>query len=199
MTTAISNFESRFSKPKNVPPQRIPFKVFYKKFVDPGDSMVAGIKYEFNNGIIEKTKSMKQNELFIIDNLVELFFNLGLKRTGILAQEIEVWTSETQMRKPDLAYFTKNQIHNAATKIYTTPEFVVEIISTFDPINVVTHKITEYFNAGVQVLWHIFPEQELVYVFTSPKNIVVCSGDDVCSAAPVLPTFEITANQIFTI
>jgi hypothetical protein len=71
------------------------------------------------------------------------------------------------------------------------------VISKNDLINVVNNKVLEYFKSGVKVLWHIFPEQRMVYVFTSPKHITVCFEDDICSAAPVLMDFEMSVNGIF--
>jgi Uma2 family endonuclease len=115
----------------------------------------------------------------------------------MLLQEVEVWTSATQWRKPDMAYFTQAQIRIAADKTNAIPEFVIEVISIFDPINVVTTKVIEYFKAGVKVLWHIFPEQKMVYVFHSAKHIEVFEAEELCSAAPVLPTFVLSVNDIF--
>ena len=174
-------------------PQHIPFEAFLKKY---GKGSI-GYKYEWNAGIVEKTTSMKQNELYIVNNLQERLYMLHLNKRGLLSQETEVWTSKTQWRKPDIAYFSKEQIQTSAANQNNIPPFVIEVISTFDPINIVTNKVIEYFKAGVEVVWHIFPEQQMVYIFTSPKLITVCEGDDICSAAPALPDFQMAAKDIF--
>ncbi len=77
------------------------------------------------------------------------------------------------------------------------PRFVIEVISTSDPINIVNDKVLEYFKAGVKILWHIFPKQQMVYVFKSMSQIAILRADDICSAAPVIPDFEISINDIF--
>jgi hypothetical protein len=41
------------------------------------------------------------------------------------------------------------------------------------------------------------PENEAVHVYTSGKNVKICTESDICSAAPVLPSFEISALDIF--
>lgn len=74
---------------------------------------------------------------------------------------------------------------------------MIEIISTNDNLNKVEEKITEYFKAGVKVIWNILPEQKLVYVYTSRKQVQICMDDDICSAAPVLPEFEVKVGEIF--
>ena len=113
---------------------------------------------------------------------------------GTIISEVETWTSDTQFRRPDVSYWTRQQ---QLDEVESVPLFAVEIISKNDAINVVNTKVLEYFKSGVKVLWHIFPEQRMVYVFTSPSQITVCFEDDICSAAPVLMDFEISVNGIF--
>ena len=113
---------------------------------------------------------------------------------GTIISEVEPWTSDTQFRRPDVSYWTRQQ---QLDEVESVPLFAVEIISKNDAINVVNTKVLEYFKSGVKVLWHIFPEQRMVYVFTSPSQITVCFEDDICSAAPVLMDFEISVNGIF--
>jgi Uma2 family endonuclease len=60
-------------------------------------------------------------------------------------------------------------------------------------------KLNEYFASGVQTLWHVKPEQRLVEVYTSPKHVERCFGMDVCAAAPALPNFSLTADELFAI
>ncbi len=175
------------------PPRRVPLDVFLEKYRKGAN----GFKLEWNNGLIEKTVAMKQSENYISQNLLIEFIKLGLNNQGMLLQEVEVWTSDTQWRKPNMAYFTQAQIRMAVDKTNAIPEFVIEVISTFDPINVVTTKVIDYFKAGVKVLWHIFPEQKMVYVFHSPKHIAVFEAEELCSAAPVLPTFVLSVDDIF--
>jgi hypothetical protein len=48
----------------------------------------------------------------------------------------------------------------------------------------------------VQVLWHIYPENGEVYVYTGRKTVQICSDDDLCSAAPVPEDFVIPVNGL---
>ena len=79
------------------------------------------------------------------------------------------------------------------------PAFVIEVISNHDAAAKLTDKMEDYRKAGVQVAWHIYPKIKQVHVY-SGKNLrqsVVCSGDEICSAAPVLPAFELPAKDVF--
>jgi hypothetical protein len=66
-----------------------------------------------------------------------------------------------------------------------------------DDAEQVERKIVEYFKAGVRVMWKVMPESQVVYVYTARKIVTICTDDDVCSAAPVLPDFQIKAGTIF--
>ena len=177
--------------------QKQPRRISIEKFLEKYRKGKNGFKYEWNNGIIEKTTAMKQNEIFIIENLQEFFFLIRPRPDGFLTSEIETWTTDEQWRKPDLAFFTRDQIRVGDKNNKAVPPFVIEVISQYDPINTVNKKLIEYFNAGVKIVWHIFPDDRMIYVFTSIKNITVCMGDDICSAEAAIAGYQMSVNDIF--
>jgi Uma2 family endonuclease len=154
-------------------------------------------KYEWNDGELIKFNGINKLHLKIYQILLKLFVKKGLIEFGTLVAEQDVWLSGIQMRRPDIAYFTDNQVDSSNIGNEEIPEFVIEIISGNDNINKVEEKIVEYYKAGVEVVWLIMPENEAVHIYTSRKNVKICTEKDVCSAAPVLPDFEIRAEDIF--
>jgi Uma2 family endonuclease len=191
MTATIAEKRVRLPQAQTEIPRRISLTAFLKKYREGGN----GFKYEFNNGIIEKTVSFQKNDIYIYDNLLRVFVHTtAFAEEGMLVSGVETWTSETQFRKPDISYWTLEQQNE---EVESVPLFAIEVISKNDQINIVSNKILEYFKSGVKVLWHIFPEQRMVYVYTSPSQITVCFNDDICSASPVLTDFEISVNGIF--
>ncbi len=158
----------------------------------------SGIKYEWNNGIIEKSGAMKLEEQYILNNLQKLFVKTPAFQKGdMLTYELEVWTSLTQWRKPDAAYLTAQQIENGADGVECVPSFIIEVISKNDNVNTVFTKVDEYFKAGVKILWQIFPDAQMVQVFSSSKKIEIMEGNDICSAESVVHGFKLTVNEIF--
>lgn len=155
-----------------------------------------GYKYEFNNGIIEKSFSnMTVKQFHIVDNLIENFRKTTAFKSGRrLAAEIEQMTSAIQLRRPDLAYLTRSKIQTADESV---SEFVIEIISATDSYLKVSKKLREYFKADVRVVWQIVPEEQSVQVYTSPTQVTICEGETLCSAAPVVPDFQMAAKDIF--
>jgi len=61
-----------------------------------------------------------------------------------------------QLRRPDLAYFTNEQMRSNEND-EPIPEFCIEVISTFDQTNEIKIKLREYFKNGVKVVWLIIP------------------------------------------
>ena len=158
-----------------------------------------GFKYEWNDGELIKFTGMKKKQYYIYDVLNLLFIEKGYYRNGSLMAEPDVMLTGIQMRRPDIAYFTREQVYQGRDGVDVIPEFVVEIISETDQLYKIEDKLTEYFKAGVKVVWNIVPSHEIVYVYTSRKNVKICTDVDVCSAAPVLPDFEIKVNEMFSL
>lgn len=158
-----------------------------------------GFKYEWNNGEIIRFSGMKKKQYFVYDVLNVLFIDKGYHKTGTFLAEPDVMLTALQMRRPDIAYFTKEQIQRGRQGEDVIPAFVIEILSESDQAYRIEEKIAEYFRAGVQIIWNIIPEHEVVYVYSSRKHVTICLDDDVCSAAPVLPNFSISVSDLFAL
>ena len=156
-----------------------------------------GFKYEWNDGELIKFVGMNRKQVFIYEALNQLFIEKGLWKTGTLISEYDVQLSGIQMRRPDVAYLTKEQIALTKQGEDEIPEFAIEIISGSDKANKVEEKTIEYFKAGVKVVWLIYPDNKTVQVYTSLKQAQICTDDDICSAKPVLDDFEISVSDIF--
>ena len=157
-----------------------------------------GYKYEWNDGELIKFVGMKRKHLKLVRVLSELFDTTKAKKQrGQLVCEQDVQLTGLQLRRPDLAFFSGEQIDQSDTKEEPIPEFAIEVISSYDQINEVKKKIIEYFKSGVKVTWLIYPEYQMVEVYTSAKNVVICTESDICSANPVLDDFEIKAEALF--
>jgi Uma2 family endonuclease len=156
-----------------------------------------GFKYEWNDGEIIKFAGMNKKQIFIFTVLNKLFAKKGYLENGALIPESDVQLSGIQMRRPDIAYFTDEQAYKGREGIDVIPEFAIEVISDSDIMINVENKLIEYFKAGVKVVWHIIPAQEVVYVYTSRSDVKICFDKDICSAKPVLEDFEISVEDIF--
>ena len=155
------------------------------------------VRYEWNDGELIKFVGLNKRTIYIYANIFNNFAEKNLLETGTLISKFDVLLSAIQLRRPDISYLTDSQIRLGRMEIDIIPEFVIEIISESDNYYKIEEKITEYFKAGVKIIWNIVPEHKLVYVYSSRKTVKICSDDDICSAEPVLLDFKISVNEIF--
>lgn len=178
-------------------PKYISWENFQKRYLTRED----GFKYEWVRGVVVKTKnSMNQKQFYILANLRDFFNQLifSEKIAGYLEPEVDTFfLSGEAHRRPDLSYFTKKQQALAAHGKEQVPQFVVEVISGSDLLNDLEDKMMDYWKAGVQVVWLIYPKQEVVYVHARGKEVARCQAGDLCSADPVLPAFGLPVDEIF--
>jgi Uma2 family endonuclease len=159
-----------------------------------------GFKYDWNDGKPLKYKQMvSEKQRYIVNNLLDAFYEKGLNKSGGLIPESEMAYDDSRYRIPDVAYYTRTQTKAAAEGEHTVSPFVIEILSDSDLQKSIENKLWEYFEEGVQVVWHIVPYRQLVKVYTSPRHVSILTDDEICSAKPALADFEITVNQIFEI
>lgn len=171
--------------------------VSLERFLEQYSNREDGWKYEWNDGQIEKTKSRNQAQAAIIIFLTRLFTKTkAFADSGILVSQTDIYTSERQLRKPDISFFSGTQLKKMRTE-NQMPAWVAEVISETDNANKIGLKNQEYFKAGVQVVWQIYPALQQVHVYTAVDKVTICQGKTVCSGAPVLPDFEVAAAEIF--
>lgn len=172
------------------------WKEFERRYLHRED----GFKYEWENGKVEKTHySMNVQQLYIWKNLNRHFQHLketsSLK--GELTAETDIFLDTAVHRRPDVAYFTDAQIAAAIENPVQVPRFVIEVISPTDNANKVNKKVRIYFEKGVQVVWHIFPELKEVHVYESATRIRIVRGEELCSAESAVTGFVLSADDIF--
>jgi Uma2 family endonuclease len=169
---------------------------FHRLYEDREDDYL----YEWNNGIVEKTpRTINRSQLEIVQILSRFFTSTeAYRKMGELEKEVKMFLPKAnRSRVADLAYLTAEQVKEKEDLKPSVCEFVIEVISKNDRADDIEIKLDEYFADGVKVVWQIFPKLKKVEVYTSPESVTICRGATVCSAAPVLPDFNIKAEVIF--
>jgi len=193
---SVATLSNNSSNSKTVKqPKPISWETFEKRYLTRGDTW----KYEWVNGLVEKTKrSMNQEQYFILKNLRHLFRTLFLEKkvSGGLEPEIDTFFLEKVHRRPDMAWFSEAQEIQMAHGQNQVPNFVIEIISNNDKARKLQAKMKNYRDAGVEVIWLIYPNVEEVIVCRGDK-MEVCHGDKLCTAAPAIPDFSLPTKTLF--
>ena len=177
--------------------QSVTWHDFEKKYLTREDNF----KYEWVNGLIEKTpRTMNRDQSLIIQRLQRLFSTTQAYRNmGELISELDMFLpTAKRTRRADFGYLTAQQVAASVAGDMSPSSFVVEIISKNDQINEVDKKLIEYFDNGVEVIWLVFPTLKKVEVHRSLRDVSVYFGDDVCSASPILSDFEISVNVLLS-
>lgn len=158
-----------------------------------------GFKYEWNNGRLEAEASLKLSETKIYRNMTRAFATTeSYSRGWEMIGEVELYLAcVNRVRRPDLCVLRLDQIDNPSPSGTVVPVFVAEIISPFNTVLQIERKTRDYFRAGVRVVWHIYPNLGEVRVWTSPKDIDVCSDMDLCNAQPAVSDFQMKARTVF--
>lgn len=155
--------------------------------------------YEFANHKVIRKEMLKDVELMINWWLTEFFFKTKahLEEGGRLVSEVGMRQKTQNFRIPDLAYFTAEQSFIAAKGEHPIPALAIEFLSKSESAEDIADKINDYFSSGVKLVWYIYPKTEMIYAYSSPKSVKIYQGDDICSAAPVIPDFEFKTKDIF--
>ncbi len=197
MTTTIAHKPRTLQKGKTNK-KAISLEAFLSHYSNKED----GYKYEWHNGHVEKTpRTMNRDQSQIQAAILAYFYtNPKFRQEGAFLVELDMFIpTENRTRRADMAFLTTQQMDDTQKGDASVAPFVIEVISNFDKINEFETKLKEYFTNGVQVIWQIIPLSETVKVYTSVKNVKICQDDDVCSASPVLPTFQMSVHDILNL
>lgn len=168
-------------------------------FLDWDQGDLGGVKYEWKDGQLEEAGGwMKADERKIVLNLEDQFYKTAAFQNGdrLIPETGCYLDAINATRIPDLAFFNNEQVKESEDG-QPIPSWVIEIISPSDRVFDIEDKAQEYFDSGVKLVWQIFPRYERVSVLKSISDASLLSGDSICSAAPVLPEFEIKVSEIF--
>jgi Uma2 family endonuclease len=105
-------------------------------------------------------------------------------------------------RRPDVAFVSyrrwpqSRRIPDVAAW-EVVPELAVEVISRTNTADEVVAKVREYFQAGVHLVWVVYPTEEQVYVYTSRSDIRVLTREQELDGGGVLPGFRLAVAALF--
>ena len=111
-------------------------------------------------------------------------------------------TEHNLRRRPDVAFVSTARwpLDRALPETGdwdVVPDLAIEVISPKDVFKDVLAKVREYFHYGVQVIWVIAPEEQQVYVYDSPVQVRILTGQDELTGGEVVPGFRLPLVHLF--
>jgi Uma2 family endonuclease len=132
--------------------------------------------------------------IHVKDNLLGTAYN---SETGfILARDPDVLVA------PDVAFVRAGRLpadRDRRKFVEVAPDLVVEVISPSEQPGDVTNKVQRYLDAGVQLVWVVYPAQQTVAVFKADRTWDTLHTSDTLDGADVLPGFTLPLGELFQI
>lgn len=158
--------------------------------------------YEVVNGVVvEKNVSALANWI-----ANELYLMLG---SYVRAKKLGTTFSEAVFildvaadlrRRPDLAFVSAarwplGKIPPAQGDWTFSPDLAIEIASPSNTFSALLAKVREYFQHGVTEVWLVVPEERVVYVYYSPRDVRVLHADDTLTTA-LVPDWSVVVGDV---
>ena len=128
----------------------------------------------------------------------------GQHRLGRGVQEMlfDLGATIQRKRRPDVAFvayerWPQQQRVPRAEAWEVVPNLAVEVVSRTDRAEDLMDKVAEYFRAGVECVWVVFPAQEQIHIYESPTRVRILTRADVLDGDPVLPHFRLPVAALF--
>ncbi len=105
------------------------------------------------------------------------------------------------VRIPDVSFFRWDRIGSRSVPrdpiCRIAPNLAVEIVSRTNTRAEMVRKRIEYFEAGVELVWIVYPESESVEVWSTARDCHIAGIEDSLDGGSVLPGFTISIRDWF--
>ncbi len=107
-----------------------------------------------------------------------------------------------QIRIPDVAYISKERF--AGRKLVPGAfwelgcDLAVEVVSPSNTRREMERKLSDYFAAGVAIVWLVYFKTREVVVYSSPTSSVTLGGEDKLDGGTLLPGFSVSVAELFS-
>lgn len=150
--------------------------------------------------LVEKTMGREESAI-----AVELgyFLKRFLKRHRlgiVLGTDGPVRTVAPQVRMPDVCFIRKSRVPKRRSPrpsvLPIAPDLAVEIVSKSNTPAELRIKLTEYFAAGVEIVWIIDHRSRSARIFTGPSEFSEIGEQGFLTAAKLLPGFKLRLKTL---
>jgi Uma2 family endonuclease len=141
------------------------------------------VLYEVVDDQVVELAPMGAYEVWIATVLVARLATFATQhQLGRAVQEMlfDLTVATGRKRRPDVAFvsfsrwpLTRRIPRTEAWEVI--PNLAVEVVSRSDSVDYIVDRVAEYFHAGVECVWVVFPSQEQVYVYDSPTRVCLQS------------------------
>jgi Uma2 family endonuclease len=157
---------------------------------------------ELIDGILVE-KAVSDASSFVAAQIITLLtvFVTPRRLGWVLATDGFVRLFGTQLRAPDVSFARRDQRPGGRvlSRGYAdvAPALAVEVFSPGNTVREIEQKRNEFFEAGTELFWVVYPERQEVEVWTGPDEHQVLGRDDLLEGGTVLPGFSVQVADLF--
>jgi Uma2 family endonuclease len=161
--------------------------------------------YEIIDGIRVRTPPMAAFAIWTASELCRHLGNFVVANLGRAMTEMlfHLPAPINRDRRPDVAFVSYQrwakslQVSTTGNAWNVVPNLTTEVVSPTDNVEDLDDKIAEYFRAGVQLVWVVYPTKSKIHVYSSPTEIAVLTRADVLDGGTVVPGFQLALAVLF--
>jgi Uma2 family endonuclease len=160
-------------------------------------------RYELVEGVLIEVSPSNQIHTALAAELARLLGNYVVEHDlGEVSGEIGGYLLQRNpdiVRAPDVGFISKAKLTTEIDSAYYpfAPDLAVEIVSPGDTATEVYDKVVEYFKAGTQLVWFVYPNSKTVHIYTSTTSVAILTVDDVLDGMNVLPGLKLPVGDVF--
>ena len=159
--------------------------------------------YEYVDGRWVKIP-MGSESVFVSGELFERLkrFVRRARLGTVLAHDasFQIWpTHPKRFRKPDGSFIAEGRLPGGRVPvkhINVVPDLVIEVVSPFDRGSDIDDKLREYQEAGIRLIWVIYPHSRRAHVHRLDGTALVLGEDDFLTGEDVLPGFKVRLRDV---
>jgi Uma2 family endonuclease len=151
--------------------------------------------------LIEKTMGNFESHIATMIHGL-LFIYLRANPIGVtLIADTQLKLRRGIIRLPDVGFLSNERIRQSGyarlQKIAAVaPNLAVEVISESNSKKEMDDKLQDYFRAGTEEVWYVYPETRELHQFSSPAEPRISQGTELITTQ-LLPGFEMKLAEIF--
>ena len=136
-----------------------------------------------------------------IGSCLEAFVaNNGLGETYAAETGFIIDTAPDTVRAPDVSFVSRERAEATAEErgfFPGAPDLAVEVISPNDRYNEVEEKVSDWLQAGTQMVVVIDPHQRTAAVYRAPDDICIFTEGDMLDGGDVVPGWRMPLADVF--
>jgi len=151
--------------------------------------------------LVKKAMGYYESRLaMVVASLLEAFcqeHDMGI----VLGADATTALGPGLVRLPDVSFVSRRRLPGGKIPREPipdlAPDLAIEVISQGNTPQEMERKLREYFEAGVKLVWYVYPQIRTVRVYTAPERVLELGEDKTLEGGDVLPGFTVKIRDWF--